>query len=99
MMTVIKDNCMTQEEVIPRLKKLMTERLKLPPERTDGLEPDSPLLQDGLGLDSLDCIELLLGIEDEFDLEFSEEQEGWMNSFTSLAALAQLVLHGKGELE
>ena len=90
---------MTQKDVIPRLKKLMTERLRLAPERTASLEPDSLLLKDGLGLDSLDCIELLLGIEDEFDLEFSEEQEGWMESFTSLAALSQLVLHAKGELE
>ena len=89
---------MTQEDVIPRLKKLMTERLRLAPERTDSLEPDSLLLKDGLGLDSLDCIELLLGIEDEFDLEFNEEQEGWMESFTSLAALSQLVLYTKGEL-
>jgi acyl carrier protein len=81
------------------LKKLMTERLRLAPERTESLKPDSRLLKDGLGLDSLDCIELLLGIEDEFDLEFSEEQEGWMESFTSLAALSQLILHAKGELE
>jgi len=90
---------MTQEDVIPRLKKLMTERLRLAPERTDSLEPDSLLLKDGLGLDSLDCIELLLGIEDEFELEFNEEQESWMESFTSLATLSQLVLYTKGELE
>jgi acyl carrier protein len=90
---------MTQEDVIPRLKKLLTERLRIAPERTDSLETDSLLLKDGLGLDSLDCIELLLGIEDEFDLEFSEDQEGWMESFTSLVTLSQLVLHAKGELE
>lgn len=90
---------MTQEDVIPRLKKLLTERLRIAPERTDSLKPDSLLLKDGLGLDSLDCIELLLGIEDEFDLEFSEEQERWMESFTSLVTLSQLVLHAKGELE
>jgi acyl carrier protein len=88
---------MTQEDVIPRLKKLMTERLRLAPERTDSLEPDALLLKDGLGLDSLDCIELLLGIEDEFELEFNEEQDGWMESFTSLATLSQLVLYAKGE--
>jgi acyl carrier protein len=90
---------MTQADVIPRLKKLMTERLRLAPERTDSLEPDSLLLKDGLGLDSLDCIELLLGIEDEFDLEFSEDREGWMDSFSSLATLSQLVLHAKGDVE
>ena len=89
---------MTQEEVITRLKKLLSERLNITPDRTAALEPDSLLLQDGLGLDSLDCIELLLGIEDEFDLQFSEDQEGWIEHFSSLALLSQLVLHAKGEL-
>ena len=89
---------MTQEEVIPRLKKLLIERLRVAPERTDALEPDSLLMQDGLGLDSLDCIELLLGIEEEFDLEFSEDQEGWIEHFSTLGSISQLVLHSKGEL-
>lgn len=93
---------MTQEEVITRLKTLLSERLNITPDRTAALEPDSLLLQDGLGLDSLDCIELLLGIEDEFDLQFGEDQvedqEKWIQHFSSLALLSQLVLHTKGEL-
>ncbi len=90
---------MTQQEVIARLKKLLTERLRLPSERIDALKPASLLLEDGLGLDSLDCIELLLGIEDEFDLELQEkeEEEGWIQHFSTLDQLSRLVIHTKSD--
>jgi len=89
---------MTQEEVMVELKKMLSERLRVAPERVVALEPNSPLLRDGLGLDSLDCIELLLGLEDEFGLQFNEEaEEGWIEHFSSLEKISQLVLYMKSE--
>ena len=89
---------MTQEDIIAELKKMLSERLRVAPERVATLAPDSLLLQDGLGLDSLDCIELLLGLEDEFGLEFQEDaEEGWIEHFSSLEKLSRLVIHMKGE--
>jgi acyl carrier protein len=90
---------MTQEEIIVELKKMLSQRLRVAPERVAALAADSPLLRDGLGLDSLDCIELLLGLEDEYGLEFKEdEEEGWIEHFSSLERISQLVLLMKGEL-
>ena len=84
---------MTQEEIIVELKKMLSQRLRVAPERVAALAPDSPLLRDGLGLDSLDCIELLLGLEDEFGLTFNEDaEEGWIEHFSSLEKISQLVL-------
>jgi len=88
---------MTSDEVIVRIKKLMSERLRLSVDRVQALELDSPLLKDGLGLDSLDCVELLIGIEDEFGLAFDEGEENWMHHFSCLETLAHLVLQAKGE--
>ena len=88
---------MTQDEVVVRIKKLLTERLRLSADRVQGLELHTPLLKDGLGLDSLDCVELLIGIEDEFGLGFDESEENWGPHFASLETLASLVLHAKGE--
>ena len=88
---------MTQDEVIVELKKMLNERLRIPQGRVETLEPDSLLLQDGLGLDSLDCVELLLGIEDEFDITFDEEEEGWVEYFSTLEKLSELVLSMKSE--
>jgi len=90
---------MTQEDIIVELKKMLSERLRVAPDRVAALEPDSLLLRDGLGLDSLDCIELLLGLEDEFGLQFNEDaEEGWIEHFSSLEKISQLVIHMKGEL-
>ena len=62
---------MTQDDVVRQLKQLMISRLRLAPERVQALELETPLLKDGLGLDSLDCVELLFGIEETFDLVFN----------------------------
>jgi len=88
---------MTQDEVVVRLKKLLIERVRVSSDRVQALELQSPLLKDGLGLDSLDCIELLIGIEDEFGLAFDETEDEWMHHFLCLNTLAQLVLSVKGE--
>ncbi|MEE8302532.1 MAG: phosphopantetheine-binding protein [Candidatus Tectomicrobia bacterium] len=90
---------MNQDEVVIGLKKLLVERLRLASDRIESLGLDSPLLKDGLGLDSLDCIELLLGIEDEFGLSFDETEEEWMSHFSCLQTLSKLVLDVKGESE
>src|SRR5438132_12160113 len=89
---------MTQEEVVASLKKLLSERVRVPVARAQALELDTPLLTDGLGLDSLDCVELTLGMEDELGLVFDDSEEDWMHHFSCLGTLSQLILFPKGEL-
>ena len=89
---------MTQDEVVTSLKKLLSERVRIPVARAQALELDTPLLKDGLGLDSLDCVELTLGMEDEFAVVFDDSEEDWMHHFSCLGTLSQLVLTSKGEL-
>jgi acyl carrier protein len=89
---------MTQEEVVTSLKRLLSERVRVPLARAQALALDAPLLKDGLGLYSLDCVELTLGIEDEFGLVFDDSEEDWMHHFSCLDTLSQLVLLAKGEL-
>jgi acyl carrier protein len=89
---------MTQEEIVSGLKKLLSERVRIPIARAQALDPHTPLLKEGLGLDSLDCVELTLGIEEEFGLVFDDSEEDWMHHFSCLNTLSQLVLTAKGEL-
>ena len=89
---------MTQEEIVTSLKRLLSERVRVPVARARALELDAPLLKDGLGLDSLDCVELTLGMEEEFGLVFDDSEEDWMHHFSCLGTLSQLVLLAKGEL-
>jgi acyl carrier protein len=88
---------MTHDEVVGQLKKLLAERLRVPRERAQALALDAPLLKDGLGLDSLDCVELTLGIEEVFGLVFDDSEENWLQHFACLDTLSKLVLTTKGE--
>ena len=83
---------MTQDDVVSQLKQLMISRLRLSPERVAPLALDTPLLKDGLGLDSLDCVELLFGIEESFDLVFDNDEEEWIQHFSCLGSLSDLIV-------
>lgn len=88
---------MTHEEVVTRLKELLTDRLRVPADRAQLLAGDAPLLKDGLGLDSLDCVELTMGMEETFEVTFDDSVDDWIQHFTCLDSLAQLVLTTRGE--
>ena len=89
---------MTQEEIVSGLKKLLSERVRIPVARAQALDLHMPLLKEGLGLDSLDCVELTIGIEEEFGLVFDDSEEDWLHHFSCLDTLSQFVLTAKGEL-
>ena len=88
---------MTRDEVVATLKELLSERVRVPSSRAQALALETPLLKDGLGLDSLDCVELTMGIEERFGLTFDDSEEDWMHHFSCLETLTQLVLTAKGQ--
>ncbi len=59
-----------------RIKKLIVERLKL--ERApESIGDSEPLFgPEGLGLDSIDALELVLGLEQEFGVSVDDQQVG-----------------------
>ena len=74
-----------------RLKRLLVSSLHL-----EGLEPqsiadDQMLFGEGLGLDSVDALELVVALEREFGIAISSEEVG-RDSFASIRALAGLVV-------
>lgn len=60
---------MKKEEVLSRLKEIITERLDV---EEDQIVPEATFVED-LGADSLDIVELIMGIEEEFDIEIPDE--------------------------
>jgi acyl carrier protein len=80
-----------------RIKEILVERLKL--ERTPESIGDDELLfsGEGLGLDSIDALELVLGIEQEFDVKIENEEVG-MTALSSVANLADFVVAKKPSL-
>ncbi len=73
-----------------RLKKLIIQRLKLQME-PGGIDDNAPLFGEGLGLDSIDALELVVGLEQEFGVQVPDEAVG-REAFASINALAEFVL-------
>ena len=69
---------MENGNVLEELKDIMVERLKFEPSRLPDLSPATALPRDmegSLGLDSLDFIELSIGIEERFGFVIDEAQD------------------------
>ena len=60
---------MKKEEIVARLKEIIIDRLDVEEEQ---IAPEASFVED-LGADSLDIVELIRGIEEEFDIEIPDE--------------------------
>jgi len=73
-----------------RLKQLIIEHLKLEGMTPEMIEDDAPLFGEGLGLDSVDALELVVALQKEWGLRI-EGADANRETFTSVATLAALV--------
>ncbi|MFI5180025.1 MAG: phosphopantetheine-binding protein [Thermoanaerobaculia bacterium] len=79
-------------ELKPRVKALIVRQLKLEIEPAS-IRDDAPLFGDtgeGLGLDSIDALELVLGVEKEFGIKVQDEEVG-VKAFASVNALCDFI--------
>ena len=74
----------------PRLKRLIVSSLNLEGMDPDTIEDDAPLFGDGLGLDSVDALELVVALEKEFGIKIQAQEIG-REAFASVAALARFI--------
>ena len=80
---------MTTEETIGTLKHLVAEKLDVNL-REEDIDPDAPLLESGLELDSLAIVELITMSEESFGIQFGENDLN-MQAFASLRTLAGVI--------
>ncbi len=83
------------EELILQLKKLIIERLKLEEVTTEDIGTDDPLFGEGLGLDSIDALELVLGLEKDYGVIIPDAEVG-QKVFQSVRTIAQYVVDNRG---
>lgn len=84
-------------ELIEKLKQLIITRLKLVDMTPEVIDNDAPLFGEGLGLDSIDALELVLGLEKEFGVIIPDAEVG-RKVFQSVRTMAQYVLEQKGTM-
>ena len=72
------------------LRRMIIESLKLEDLDPAEIREDEPLFGEGLGLDSLDALELVVAIEKYFGVVIENEDQG-KEAFVSLRALARYI--------
>jgi acyl carrier protein len=73
------------------LAQLLVESLNLESVEPASIDPAAPLFGDGLGLDSIDALELALAISKRYGFQLRSDNEDNKRIFGSLQALSQYV--------
>ncbi len=73
------------------LKELIIEALNLEDLTPDDIETEAPLFGDGLGLDSIDALELGVAVRRKYGVNLDVDSEEVRDHFASVASLARFV--------
>jgi len=73
-----------------KLKELLIDRLKFEDMTPDDIGDDEPLFAGGMGLDSIDALEIVVMLESEFGIKVKNETAA-REHFRSVASLAEFV--------
>ena len=84
-----KENAMSGLE--NELKQLIIDSLDLEDMSIDEIDNHEPLFNEGLGLDSIDALELGLAIKKKYNVTIDAENDDVVKIFASVAALAEFI--------
>lgn len=73
------------------LKKLIIDTLELEEITPDDIKDEEPLFIDGLGLDSIDAIELGMALKRKYDIKMGTDKEENKKYFYSVDTLSEFV--------
>jgi acyl carrier protein len=83
---------MVAQSVMEReVAQLIVEALNLEEVDPASIEPEAPLFREGLGLDSIDALELALAISNKYGFKLRSDDENNTKIFSNLRALVRHV--------
>ena len=85
---------MDRNELKLRLKRMLIEGLRLEDKRPEDIADAEPIFVEGLGLDSIDALELVVLVEENFRVSIPDEDVG-KSAFASIDALADFILRNE----
>ena len=84
---------MAQTPEQTRMANLIVDVLNLEDVSADEIDPDTIMFDDdGLGLDSIDALEIAVAIAEQFDVHLSAEDEATRDIFATLGSLTAHVM-------
>ena len=88
---------MTREEIERELKVLIIDALKLDETTPDDIDSEAPLASAGIGLDSIDVLELAMAIHKRYGIKTKADDAQNREIFATVNSLARYVAeHRKG---
>ncbi len=82
------------EELIVKIKEQVIEVLNLEDIEPDDIDTDAPLFGDGLGLDSIDALELIVLLEKQYGIKIEDPKDG-KKIFYSIRTIAEYIQEKK----
>ena len=86
-------------EEILELKELIISGLNLEDVAPGDINDDEPLFGDGLGLDSVDALELGLLVQRKYGIVLNSKTQNLKQIFSSVASLAQYIAENRSKNE
>jgi acyl carrier protein len=83
------------ESLEAELKRLIVEVLMLEDIRPEEIDSEMPLFNEGLGLDSIDSLDLAMALEETYGVRTGEDADANRQRFRSVRSLAAFVAAGR----
>jgi len=77
--------------------ELIVESLNLEDVKPESIDPEAPLFREGLGLDSIDALELALAISKKYGFKLQSDDKKNSEIFSSLRALSRHVEQNRAQ--
>jgi acyl carrier protein len=81
------------EDLKQQIKGLIISSLELEDIKPENIDDAAPIFGSGLGLDSIDALELGIALKKKFGVKFASESTDNKKHFASVNALAEYIAH------
>jgi len=78
------------DDLKDRLRRLIVEKLRIENRKPEEITDTMPLFGEGLGLDSIDALELVVALEQEFGIKVDDGEVG-VKAFQNIDSLAAFI--------
>ena len=87
---------MEKEKLMGELKKQIVAQFNLKKLKPEDIGNDEPLFVEGLGLDSIDALELIVLLQQEYKVKLTNPEDG-PKVFSSVSTMADYILQYQAE--